>query len=136
MKKKYRRLFSPWDALVVLGVAAVALCGTALFFFSSSECLTLSIKINGELWKQVELSPDTNEDIALENGDHHAFVHIEKGEVCFTYSDCPDKLCVNQGKISKAGQSIVCLPGRFSLLIEPSGGESDGVTEGLDAVVH
>lgn len=135
MKKAYRKLFSPWDMLIIAAAAAVVLCWAVFSLFSTSKDLTLNIRINGELWRQVELTEETREEIALENGGHHALVRIENGEVSFACSDCPDKLCVEQGKISRAGQSIVCLPGRFSVFIESSEGE-EGKEEGLDAVLH
>jgi hypothetical protein len=32
-------------------------------------------------------------------------------------ADCPDKLCEKQGKISKNGQSIICLPNKIVIKI-------------------
>ena len=37
----------------------------------------------------------------------------------------PDKLCVKQGEISKAGESIICLPNRIIVSVE--GGEESGI---------
>ena len=37
--------------------------------------------------------------------------------------DCRDKICVNTGKISRAGQSIVCLPARVSVAVVGNGGD-------------
>ncbi|MCH5351499.1 MAG: NusG domain II-containing protein [Clostridiales bacterium] len=53
-----------------------------------------------------ELSISDNAVIELE----HLTVHIELGKVWVTDSDCPDKICEHTGKISRAGESIVCLP--------------------------
>lgn len=136
MKNKVRKLFGIWDIVIILAVAAVSLCSAAFFLFKNSEDLTLCIRINGEVWQRIDLSSETQRDIDLENGEHHASVHIENGQVCFTFSDCPDKLCVAQGNISRAGESIVCLPGRFSLFIDGSGSKEDKDTESLDAVLH
>ena len=35
---------------------------------------------------------------------------IADGSASVTEADCPDALCVGMGKISRTGQSIVCLP--------------------------
>jgi hypothetical protein len=50
------------------------------------------------------------------------------------YSDCKNQVCVNTGKISKAGETIVCLPNYVIVEIVSSkeGGEDD---EAIDAVV-
>ena len=62
------------------------------------------------------------------NGGSNILV-IADGRAWLTEANCPDLLCVKQGKIHYAGQSIICLPNRLSVTVE--GGESDGV----DAVV-
>ena len=28
------------------------------------------------------------------------------------YADCPDKLCINQGKITDSSKKIICLPNK------------------------
>jgi hypothetical protein len=38
-------------------------------------------------------------------------------------ADCPDKLCEKTGKISKNGETIVCLPHR--VVVEIQGGEGN-----------
>ena len=35
---------------------------------------------------------------------------ISGGEVYMSEADCPDKLCIKQGRIKNGGESIVCLP--------------------------
>ncbi len=40
-------------------------------------------------------------------------------------ADCPDKLCVKQGKISKSGESIICLPHKVVVKISAEERESD-----------
>ena len=62
------------------------------------------------------------------NGGSNILV-IADGRAWLTEANCPDLLCVKQGKIHYTGQSIICLPNRLSVTVE--GGESDGV----DAVV-
>ena len=43
---------------------------------------------------------------------------IEDGWVWMSDADCPDKLCIHQGKIRKNGQWIICLPNRVAVTIE------------------
>ena len=40
-------------------------------------------------------------------------IEIGDGEVKVIDADCPDKLDVKQGSISKVGEIIVCLPNRM-----------------------
>lgn len=50
---------------------------------------------------------------------------IENGEAYLSEADCPDLLCVKQGRIRYNGQTITCLPNRLTVTVE--GGESNGV---------
>ncbi|MBQ5523338.1 MAG: NusG domain II-containing protein, partial [Oscillospiraceae bacterium] len=50
------------------------------------------------------------------------------GEAWISEANCPDKLCMGFGKISKNGEVIVCLPNRLIVVIE------DGEAAEVDAV--
>ena len=58
------------------------------------------------------------------NGGSNILV-IGEGQAWLTEANCPDLLCVRQGKIRYTGQSIICLPNRLTVTVE--GGESDDV---------
>ncbi len=58
------------------------------------------------------------------NGGSNILV-IEDGAAWLSEANCPDLLCVKQGKIRYTGQTITCLPNRLTVTVE--GGESDGV---------
>ncbi|MCM1368435.1 MAG: NusG domain II-containing protein [Roseburia sp.] len=61
---------------------------------------------------------DIDTEVRLE----HLTVHIESGKVWVSDADCADKICENTGSISRAGQSIVCLPHGITVTVS---GESD-----------
>ena len=50
-------------------------------------------------------------------------VRIEHNGVYMENANCPDKLCVHQGRISKTGQSIICLPNK--IIVEIVGKKPD-----------
>ncbi len=54
-------------------------------------------------------------------------LYIEKDGVSMTHANCPDKLCINQGKIKNSSRSIVCLPNRIVVEIADVKGEVDAV---------
>ena len=58
------------------------------------------------------------------NGGSNILVIADR-EAWLVEANCPDLLCVRQGKIHYTGQSIICLPNRLTVTVE--GGESDGV---------
>lgn len=60
------------------------------------------------------------------NGGTNTLV-IENRQAYISHADCPDQICVNQGKIWGSGQMIVCLPNRVTVTVE-------GVSSGVDMV--
>ena len=58
------------------------------------------------------------------NGGSNILV-IWDGQAWLSEANCPDHICVKQGKIHYTGQVITCLPNRLTVTIE--GGEDGGV---------
>lgn len=83
------------------------------------------ITVDGKLYGTYSVSKDQTIEIS-QNG-HTNKITIKDGAVQMSYSDCHNQVCVNDGKITRTNQSIVCLPNR--VMVEITGGE-----EGLDAV--
>lgn len=91
------------------------------------------IKVDGEIVKIVNLT-DTNNIIVNGYDGGTNTVVIENGTVYMTEADCPDKICVNTGKISKIGETIVCLPHRVVVEIQGEVSQSDS-DDSIDSVV-
>ena len=69
-----------------------------------------------------------NRVVAVESNNITLTVVISEGTVCITDSGCDDHICELTGKISRAGQAIICAPGRVVVRIigkNNSGGMSD-----------
>ena len=58
------------------------------------------------------------------NGGSNILV-IEHGEAWVSEANCPDKICMGMGKISRNGEFIACLPNLLIIVIE--GGEQPAV---------
>lgn len=91
------------------------------------------IKVDREIVKIVNLT-DTNNIIVNGYDGGTNTVVIENGTVYMTEADCPDKICVNTGKISKIGETIVCLPHRVVVEIQGEVSQSDS-DDSIDSVV-
>lgn len=119
-KMKTYALFRPWDALVL--VLVLALVAAALYMvFAPSKGNTAEIFLDGEKMRSIRL--DQDQVIPLE----HMMIHVENGELWVEDADCPDKICEKTGRISKKGQSIVCLPNRVVIKIIGKG-EVEAIT--------
>ncbi len=84
-----------------------------LFASSGRQGKYVRVEVNGELYGRYLLDTDASIDI----GDSNRLI-ISSGSVYMESARCPDKTCVKQGKISRVGQSIICLPNRVIVVIE------------------
>ena len=60
---------------------------------------------------------------------------IKDGVADMVSADCPDQVCVKHTPISNAGETIICLPNKVVVTIEPLNGRGKSTRGGLDAVV-
>ena len=85
--------------------------------------LTVSISVDGETVERCALS--NYEGGTYESRGYTLTVAVENGAVRVSESDCPNQDCVHSGAISRAGQSIVCLPARVAVTLEGAASDYD-----------
>lgn len=122
-----------WDALVVLAVAALAVVLAVALMQqagASSGSLTCTVTLNGKVVKSTVLSTigSGKQEQFTVKGSCTAVIQMENDRVRVKSSTCASQDCVHTGWISKAGQSIVCLPNR--LVVTLSSGSSSGASSG------
>ncbi|MCC8076473.1 MAG: NusG domain II-containing protein [Clostridiales bacterium] len=125
LKKRYDLLLLAALVLVGLGLTAFVLLSR---MNSTSDGLTVTIRQDNEVVATLPLDEDATYAVQDEDGDTTNLVVIEDGTVHMEEADCPDQLCVKQGKIRYAGDSLICLPNR--VVVEISGEDE----QALDAV--
>ena len=117
--------FNRFDLLLSL-LVALAAAALALFFLSRAgggEAGAVAIR-DGDA-APYSLTLDAPRRVQLAEG--HITLVIEQDGVYVEYADCPTQDCVRTGKITRAGESIVCLPNRVVVTLEGAG-EFDAVT--------
>lgn len=109
----------PLDALVVLAVVLLAVGAAWLSYGGKGEgALTATVKHRGQVVAQVELSSLTEEKTVPIDGAYHLTITLDKTGAAVTESDCPGQDCLHTGRITRAGQSIVCLPEQVIVTLE------------------
>ena len=104
------RLFRIWD--VVLIVLLLALVGLTVYFAVAPKTGAYAeVYVDGALYDTLPLNQDATLDL------EHLKIVVSGGAVRVQDADCPDKICEKSGAISKAGQTIVCLPNRVVVKI-------------------
>ena len=110
------------DLLLCTGLLLAALCIWCAIFFvqrnGSRDGLMVVVTVDGEEYYSGLLAGGNQQ---AERREIDIDGHKE--------ADCPDKLCVSQGKISRSGQTIICLPNKTMVTIKGGKSEYDGVAQ-------
>ena len=109
------------DLIVIASLLLLALALYLVIGATRSEGGAVVVRVDGV---ETERHALTDDGVYPLNGGSNILV-ISEGQAWLSEANCPDLLCVKQGRIHYTGQSIVCLPNRLTVTVE--GGESDGV---------
>ena len=104
------------DKILILGVL---IAGIFLWIISSFRGIGKEVVIyrDGEEIHRFELMNETHLSMEYLEGQEND-IDIKGGKVSVTFATCPDQICVKQGEISEAGETIVCLPHKLVVEIE------------------
>lgn len=126
------KFFKKSDIIVVIFlilVSAAVLVGYNLI--SGDVAAKAEIYYNSKLVKAVDLTAGEEKIFSIPQEPNVVFELDKEGNIRFVSSDCPDKICVNTGKIHIVGQSAACLPNGIVVKIVPVGERRD---DEIDAV--
>lgn len=109
------------DLLLIVIILAVAAVGFGVnSYIQKKPAALLEISVDGNVIKTLDLNRDTEMTIEGWNGGSNHLV-IQDGMAWVDEADCPDKVCVHQGKVTMNRQMIVCLPNRMvATVVAPS----------------
>ncbi|MBQ1517467.1 MAG: NusG domain II-containing protein [Clostridia bacterium] len=127
---KSRKRLAASDVVLAFVLVSVSVLMTALQFKNTGNtALKAVVKKNGVTVQSVVLQDREPYEMCIDE-EYNIILYIEKNGVTIARSDCADKICVNTGKITKPGQTIVCLPARVSVELQgvTAVNELDGVT--------
>lgn len=79
------------------------------------------ITLQGKLQRRVVLTGHRGtERFQVETEKGRNIIEVRDESIAIVEADCPDKLCVKAGSLTKAGETAACLP--HGLLVEVKGG--------------
>ncbi|MBQ9459696.1 MAG: NusG domain II-containing protein [Oscillospiraceae bacterium] len=115
-----------FDALVAAAVLALALILGARLWFpgAGGEAPEAVVSVNGT---ELERVPLQNAERVYQSNGYTVRVEFSADGVWVAASDCPTQDCVHTGRITRAGQSIVCLPARLTIVLAGAAQEFDAV---------
>ena len=107
------------DLILIASVLVISLSLFLVLELTKDEGARVIVKIDGN--EVAEYSLSENATHSLNDGTNTLV--IEDGKAFLCDATCPDKLCVHQGKISKTGEVITCLPNKLTITVY--GAETD-----------
>ena len=110
--------FNRYDAVVAAIVALLAVAVALWFYLPKTQNgeLTVVISTGGEETERVKLTSFT--DATVTHNGYTLRITADGSGVRVADSDCPTQDCVHTGTITRAGQSIVCLPAQVVVHLE------------------
>ena len=106
------------DVILALAACGACLILLALQLFGQKDGEFVVVEVGGEIYGTYAL--DAEDEIMIGNTN---CIRIHDGSVEMKEADCPDHLCIRQGRIHADGQMIVCLPNRVTVWV--SSGEDE-----------
>ena len=117
MKRSPELKPTKYDALVVCAVLLLAaLLGARIWFAPARDgerCAVVTV--DGVV---VERLPFRMAEREYQNNGYTVHITVSPDGVRVDRADCPTQDCVRTGTVSRAGQSIVCLPARIVVTVE------------------
>ena len=117
-------------SVIIVILALLGISYLVVFFAFGNEGKYITIEKDGVLVGTYSL--EAEQEIPLPDDEADNIVAIENGKAYMKEASCPDHLCMKQGKISKAGQTIVCLPNKVIVTVK----DDDASGDEIDAMVQ
>lgn len=114
-------MFRPADIILAIGLIVIGFVMSFFLVFGSDDGAQVKVRTAGELYGVYSL--DEDQTITVKQGSNVNEFEITDGQVRMIRANCHNHDCIQQGAISKTGETIVCLP--HKLVLEVTGGEEE-----------
>lgn len=121
-------LLTKADKYLIIFIIVVSL--TSMLFVKSGlnnyNTKYISVKVDGSEYKKITFGQNmVGQQIPIKTEFGYNVIEVGEDKVRVIEADCPDKLDVKQGWISKPGEIIVCLPNRLTVEIIGDNSQND-----------
>ena len=109
--------------LIFIGCIAAACLAVWVFSRMSASGSRIVVTVDGSVYATCSLDKDQTILIRNPNGEVTNTLVIKHQTAYMESADCPDRLCVKQGAISRTHETIVCLPNH--VVVTAEGGQDN-----------
>lgn len=103
------------DFILIGAILAAAIIIFAALHFLPHRGAEVKIEVDKKVVQTLPLDSDTQYVIETENGTNTLV--IEDGFAYVKEANCKNRICVHHSKISKNGESIICLPHKVVITV-------------------
>lgn len=116
-------MFKKWDIIIIIFLIIISFLPEVIFgiFLKKDYNRTYAVvTVNGKFYKNIPLSEHTGEStFTIKENNGYNEILVKDNFIGIKDADCSDSICIDEGFISKPGETIVCLP--HKVLIEIKG---------------
>ena len=115
------KFFKKTDLIIIFTIFILSITAWGIYNYAfAKDKLIAEIYYNSTLVKTVPLYEAKEQTFKLDENNHVTFHLYEDGSIAFEDSNCPDKVCINEGRLSRAGEFAACLPNGLVMKIMPA----------------
>jgi hypothetical protein len=122
-------MFKKWDIIIIILLICLSLTPELIFGIMMGKNYTgtyAEVTVDGKPYKKILLSEHRGEEeIEVKTKYGYNTIQIKDDSIGIIDSDCPDKICVKSGFISKPGDLSVCLPHKLMIEIKSNNNKKD-----------
>lgn len=101
------------DYILIGAIVLVIAILFAVITLTKEDGAYVVVKVDGIEVAKYDLDKDGEYEL---NGGTN-ILRIEDGKAYLIEANCPDHLCVKQGKVDKTGETITCLPNKLTVTV-------------------
>lgn len=110
-----------WDIILIAALLILSWLPEGIAFWTGANIVqggtVAVVQVHGTVYKEIPLSEHQGTDtFTIQTADGYNTVVVKDQKIGIIEADCPDKICISEGFISKPGATAVCLP--HKVLIE------------------
>lgn len=112
----------------ILVIAGLVLAWNTILAASNNEYLIAVITQDGKTITKIDLSVVKKPEYVYINTGIKQVILAEKARIRFLESECPDKICLRTGWLTKAGHKAVCVPSKTMITIVGDSKQIDSIS--------
>lgn len=110
--------FRRGDFVIFASIVAVVITAAVGFYRAPLSANTVKIYVDSSEYATYTISDRNEKTVTVQTEFGYNQVKMQSGTVQITESDCPGHDCVHMGSISHAGDVLICLPHKLTVVLE------------------